>query len=280
MNIAHHSPTVRGRRLARELRVVRENSGMSAERAAAALGWSRHKVNRIETARTRPSVKDVENAVDLYGASASVRTALVQLAREAAQRGWWAAFSDVLGSSYVGLEDEATTIRSRQVQTVPGLLQTPDYARALIQTAIPYDHAGAERRVQARLARQALLTRSVPPSLAAVVDEAVLRRLVGTPQIMHDQLRALLPQAARPTVKMRVLPFTRGTIGVEGSFVVLGFADELDPDVGYVESIGGSLFLESATQVARCNLTFERIWDAALPEEASADLITALMKEL
>lgn len=162
---------------------------------------------------------------------------------------------------------------------MPGLLQTPDYARALIQTAIPYDPAGVERRVQARMARQALLTRPKPPSLSAVLDEAVLQRLVGTPQIMRRQLSTLLPEITRSNVKIRVLPYARGAVGVEGSFVILGFADDLDPDVAYVEGIGGDLFLESAIELTRCNLTFERIWDAALPEEASADLITALMKE-
>ncbi|MEU8266328.1 helix-turn-helix transcriptional regulator [Sphaerisporangium sp. NPDC049002] len=272
-----HSPTVRLRRLARELRKMRETAGLSPEGAAAQLGWSRSKVSRVETGRTRASPNDVAQICDLYGAGASVRAVLMQLAKEVRQRGWWTAYADVFTGSYVGLEDEASLIRQWEVQLVPGLLQTDEYARTVISAGLPdpHDAEDVHRRVMARMARRMLLSRPNAPELYAVLDEGVVRRPIGGPELMHDQLEALLISARRPNVTIRILPYSAGAhAGLEGAFTVLSFAEEVDPDVAYVEGTAGEVYVESSEQVDRYKVAFERICDAALPPDESIGLIT------
>ncbi|WP_055478225.1 helix-turn-helix domain-containing protein [Sphaerimonospora mesophila] len=271
-----HSPTVRLRRLARELRRLRENSGLSPEAAAARLGWSRSKISRIETGRTRASSADVSDICDLYGVDSRARAGLIQLAKEGRQRGWWTAYADVFTGSYVGLEDEAAFIRQWEVQLVPGLLQTEDYARHVISAGRPGapDPDDVHRRVRARMARRTLLSRPNAPELHAVLDEGVIRRPIGGPRVMRDQLDALLNSARRPNVTIRVLPYDVGAhAGLEGAFTILSFAEEADPDVAYVEGTAGDVYVESTEQVDRYRSAFARISDAALPAEESLKLI-------
>ncbi|MEV4375306.1 helix-turn-helix transcriptional regulator [Streptosporangium sp. NPDC049644] len=277
------SPTVRLRRLARELRKMREENGLSPESAAIRLGWSRSKVSRIETGRTRASVSDVASVCDLYGAGSSVRAGLIQLAKEVRQRGWWTAYADVFTGSYIGLEDEAALIHQWEVQLVPGLLQTEDYARAVISAGRPepYDAEDIHRRVMARMARRTLLSRPDAPELYAVVDEGVIRRPIGSPELMRDQLQALLIAARRPNVTIRVLPYRAGAhAGLEGAFTVLSFAEEVDPDVAYVEGTAGDVYIESSDQIDRYKMAFERICGAALPPDASMGLIAEAKEQL
>ncbi|MEV6981185.1 helix-turn-helix transcriptional regulator [Sphaerisporangium sp. NPDC051017] len=282
MSIAH-SPTVRLRRLARELRRMREGTGISPEGAAAQLGWSRSKVSRIETGRTRASPTDVAQICDLYGTDSSTRAALIQLAKEVRRRGWWTAYADVFTGSYVGLEDEAALIRQWEVQLVPGLLQTEDYARTVISTVRPelHDPADIDRRVMARMARRTLLSRAKAPHLHAVVDEGVLRRQIGSREVMYGQLEALITAARRPNVTIRLLPYSVGVhAGLEGAFTILSFPDELDPDVAYVESTAGDVYVESSEQVERYTVAFERICDVALSPEHSIGLIADAKEQL
>ncbi|MEU9831204.1 helix-turn-helix transcriptional regulator [Streptosporangium sp. NPDC048047] len=277
------SPTVRLRRLARELRTMRERSGLKPEEVAARLGWSRSKVSRIETGRTRASSADVADICDLYGADSPVRAGLIQLAKDVRQRGWWAAYADVFTGSYIGLEDEAVLIRQWEVQLVPGLLQTEDYARAVISAGRPepHDTGDVQRRVMARMARRTLLSRSDAPQLHTVLDEGVIRRPIGGWEAMCGQLDALQAAARRPNVTIRVLPYSAGAhAGLEGAFTILSFAEDIDPDVAYVEGTAGDVYVESSEHVDRYKMAFARICDAALPPEDSARLITEVKGRL
>lgn len=274
-----YSPTVRLRRLARELRKMREESGLTPEAAAAQLGWSRSKVSRVETGRTMASRADVAAVCDLYGAGSDVRAGLLQLAKEVRQRGWWTAYADVFTGSYIGLEDEASLIRQWEVQLIPGLLQTEDYARVVIGTLRP-PHDDVQRRVMARMARRTLLSRPGGPAFEAVLDEAVLRRPIGGRRVMREQLEALLIAARRENVTIRVLPFAVGEhAGLEGAFTLLSFTEPIDPDVAYMEGTAGDIYVESTEQVERCTFIFERLRDAALAPEESMKLITLIKDE-
>jgi hypothetical protein len=281
MTPVRHSLTVRGRRLARELRASRERTGLTLEQASAALGWNRFKLGRIEAGRTRVAPAEVTRILDLYGVDSSVHAGLVQLARDASRRGWWTSYSGIFAGGYVGLEDEASQIRTYHVQLMPGLLQTEDYARAVISAGVPDDGDEAEKRVRARMARRTLLSRPDAPQLHAVLAESALRQLVGGHTVMRDQLEELLRAAKRPNVTVRVLPYKAGArAGVEGSFVILSYDDDLDPDIGYSEGVYGNVFIEGAEQVAGCRLEFDRIWGAALDEAASERFIADIVSEL
>jgi transcriptional regulator with XRE-family HTH domain len=275
---ATHSPIVKLRRLGRELRKMREDFGLLPEAVAAQLGWSRSKVSRIETGRTTPRRADVVAVCDLYGIDSSDKARLVQLASEARQRGWWAAYADVFTGSYIGLEDNASLVWQWEARAIPALLQTEDYARAVISQLCPQE--GVERRVMARMARRTLLNRPDAPRFEAVIDEAVIRRPIGGQQTMAEQLWALLACAKRPNIAIRVLPFSAGGhAGLEGALTVLSFADDIDPDVAYVEGAGGDLYVESRDPIDRCRLILEQVSEAALSPEDSIRLFTEVKDE-
>lgn len=279
-----HSPTVRGRKLASELRRLRENAGLTVEQAALQLGqgWSRFKVARIEKAQTKPTLAAVRTMLDLYGVDNAIRAALVELHKNAWRRGWWTDYSDVFRGSYVALEDDAAVIEEWSPQLVPGLLQTDDYARAVIRASLPGDEAVVQRRVQARSARRTLLGRTDPPApvFTAILDEAALRRPIGSPEMMRSQLRALLDAARRPNITVRVIPYTVGAHpGLDGPFIILRFPDQLAPDVAYVETKGGDVYVESAADVRRFRVDLERLTAVALDPEGSTEFIAAIAEE-
>ncbi|MVZ99046.1 helix-turn-helix domain-containing protein [Actinomadura sp. LD22] len=275
------SPTVRHRRLARQLRRVRETSGLSMESAAAALGWSRPKLVRFETAKTRPRPSDVEAMFDLYGGDEAVKLALMQLARDIRKRGWWSAFNDVLTGSFAELEDDAAEICSWQVQCIPGLLQTSDYALALIRIGTPDDPEDVHlRRLQARMARKTILERKDAPFYRVVLDEAALRRPVGDAKIMFHQLDALLTLAGKPNVSIQIMPMAEGAHAcMDGAFVILRFVDDFHPDIVYLEDMGNEIYLEDVEQVSRCNVRFDRLRRQALAEQDSMALIADIAEE-
>ncbi|MFV2179275.1 helix-turn-helix domain-containing protein [Actinomadura sp. LOL_016] len=268
-----HSPTVRGRRLARELREMRERADLRPEHAAKRLGWSRQKVMRIERALTKASNNDLNAIMDLYGVAGPQRDALLQLAKDAWKRGWWTAYRDIFGGTYLSLEDEASQIREWQPQVVPGLLQTPDYAREVVM-AFTADASDGERRVAARMTRRSILSRSNAPDLHVVLDEAILCRQIGGPQTMRGQLDSLLVDARRPNVTLQVLPFGAGRHpGLNGDFVVLTFEVGLDPDIAYLETPGGDIYLESEEDVARRRVAFDELSEVAMsPDESQTRL--------
>jgi transcriptional regulator with XRE-family HTH domain len=275
-----NSPTVRHRRLAAELRRRREAARLSPEQVAAALGWSRPKLVRFETAKTRPQPADVAEMLGLYGGDEALKLALMQLARDVRTRGWWSAYDDVLAGSFAELENDASLIRSWQVEVIHGLLQTPDYARTLIRGDAT-DDAEIDRRLQAREHRKAVLARENAPTLDFIVDEAVLRRPIGGAKVMRGQLAALLEAGERPNVSIRVLPISVGrypSIG-NGSFTVFAFPRPIELDVVFLESTLGGVYGEDAEQVHRCNVIFDRISEHALSEDQSAARIRDIIEE-
>lgn len=277
-----YSPTVRHRRLAAELRRLRESAGLAPDLAAAALRWSRAKLVKFETARTAPGPTDVAAMLELYGAPEVYKIALIQLSRTMRKRGWWTAYGDVLPPSYAELEDDAVEIRSWQVQEIPSLLQTDEYAVAVIRLIDPDASEESQlRRLQARMARRAVLTRRSAPTLHAVIDESALRRPIGGRDVMRRQITALLEAAERPHVKLQVAPTGQSTFpGMEGSFVILSFASPIALDVVFAKNVAGGIFIEDVEEVGRCRDKFDRICASALPETESVDLIKTLVGEL
>jgi len=268
--------------LARSLKEARQRAGLTAVQAASRLGWSQPKVSHIENGRTKPGVGDVEVMLNLYGISSPEREALLALAREAGQRGWWTHYADVFTGSYVALEDEASLICEWEAQFIPGLLQTQDYAREVIRAGRPHSkESDVRRRVMARMARQTVLRREPnAPRLHVVLDEAILRRPIGGWDLMKDQLRYLSKEGRRPNVTLQVLPFSAGTHpGLEGPFIVLSFPEEADPDVAYTEGIYGDVYLESPAEVDRCTTAFKQLCDVALSPEESIVLIDAAAED-
>lgn len=276
-----HSPTVRGRRLMRELKRLREASGMSPDEAARRLDFSKSKLYRIENGRSRVDADDLEDMLDLYDVRSPERDALIKLGREARRRGWWTSYKDVFTGSYVGLESEAASIRVN-AHIVPGFLQTVGYAQAVIAATGPWlDARDVERRVSARVARQhALLDRDDPPEIHVVLDEAVLRREVGGPEVMRQQLAALTEASQRPNITIQVLPFGAGAFaGMDGHFVILSFPDQEDPPVAYAEGLFGDVYLESKEELDRYSLAWTHLLNQAISPGESATMFTGLAKE-
>jgi transcriptional regulator with XRE-family HTH domain len=267
------SPTVRGRRLMREVKRLREASGLSPDEAAQRLDFSKSKLYRIENGRSRIDADDLEDMLDLYDVRSPERDALIALGRDSRRRGWWTTYKDVFTGSYVGLESEAATIEVAS-HLVPGLFQTAGYARAVITETRPMlDIAEAERRVTARIARQhAVLDRDNPPEIHIVLDEAALHRSVGGPEVMAGQLAALAKASTQPNVTLQVLSFAAGaSAALEGDFVILAFPDPEDPPVAYAEGLFGDLYLESKEELDRYTLAWTRLLGkAASPAESTA----------
>jgi transcriptional regulator with XRE-family HTH domain len=273
------TPTGRRRRLGAELRRLREEAGLTIDQVAEALECSQSKVSRIETGQVSATPRDVRDMLGLYQVPDSQREAMVQIAREARQPGWWQKFVDVPDGvpAYVGLETAATSIDIYMSVIVPALLQTADYARAVIGAVRP-DLPGAEinRRVELRLRRQALLDQDRPPALRVLLDDTVLRRPVGGEKVMAAQRRRLLEDAARPAVTLQVLPVEAGVhAGMDGPFTIFGFPAPAERDVVALDSAADALYLEGAEDVARYRRVFGLLLPVALTPEASAGRIAA-----
>lgn len=268
-------PTVRRRRLASELRRLREAAELTIEEVSERLECSSSKISRIETGHVGVTPRDVRDMLELYGMTGDDKEALVQLAREARNRGWWYAYSEVFTGAFVGLEADASSLRSFQALIVPGLLQTERYAHTVIRAMRPdADETEVTRRVTARMERQRLLTEPSPPEYWAVLDEAVLHRSVGGPAVMAEQLARLLKLAALPHVTVQVVPFSAGAHpGMEGPFLILGFPEQADPDVVYVDSTTSGAYLELPDDVRRYALMFDHLRAAALKPDDSVELI-------
>jgi transcriptional regulator with XRE-family HTH domain len=273
------SPTIRRRRLGIELRRLRESADLTIEDVARRLGYSDSKVSRIETGQVTATPQDVRDMLGLYGITGEQQEALVQVAREAREKGWWQAYSDTLVVPLVGLEVAATTIRIYEVLVVPGVFQTEAYAQAVIRTMRPDLPPGQlSRWIELRMARgRSLFNRPDPPAVTAVVDEGVLRRPVGGRDVMRGQLRRLAQMAAHPAVTLHVLPFSAGEhAAMSGPFTLFGFSDPVDPDVVYLEHITSDLYLEDAGEVRRYVRAFDRLCGLALNPDDSVDLVERL----
>ena len=232
--MAAGSPTMRRRRLARELTRLREATGMTIREAAGQLEWDPSKLSRVEGMQRGIIVRDVRRLLNLYGVTDEAqREALFEMSRESKQRGWWQAYSDVMPSEYanlIGFEAEAAEIRSYEPELIPGLLQTEDYARAIIRLGRPGDTAEEiSRRVGVRMTRQQVLDRDDPPVMRVVLNEGAVRRLVGGPEVMRAQLRHLAAGRPRGNVLIQVLPFAAGEHpAMSGPFTILAFPESGD----------------------------------------------------
>jgi hypothetical protein len=268
-------PTVRRRRLAGELRRLREAAELTIDDVGDKLECSASKISRIETGHVGVTPRDVRDMLELYGIAGDQREALVQLAREARKRGWWHAYNEVFTGAFVGLEADASSLRAFQALLVPGLLQTERYTYAVIKAMRPDAEEGEiQRRVSARAARQELLTDDTPPQYWAVIDEAVLHRMVGGPDVMAEQLDRLAKVAELPHVTIQVVPFGAGAHpGMEGPFLILGFPEQADPDVVYVDSTSSGVYLELPPDVRRYSMMFDHLRAAALKPDDSVELI-------
>ncbi len=282
---SEHSPTVRRRRLALELRRLREAARLTCEEVADHLECSASKISRVETGRVSVSPRDVRDMLELYGVPAAQRESLVQLARDSRQKGWWHAYSDTMQpqmATYIGLESAASEIRIYEVSLIPGLLQTEDYARAVIRAGMVNSPTeDIERRVSLLMARQPAVVRDDPPKVWAVLDEAALRRRVGGSGLMRLQLEHLLAQAALPNVAVQVIPFGGGAHPAMGRpFIILVFPERVDTDVVYLEDLTSALYLEDVAEVDRYNVFFNHLRATALSFDDSAALITSVLKEI
>jgi transcriptional regulator with XRE-family HTH domain len=282
------SATVRNRRLAAELRRLRESGDFTGDDVAERLGWSASKVSRLENARQAPRFADVRRLLDLYGVEGAYREQLLQLARDAVRRGWWEAFSDALPepyASYIGLEIEAEELWQWETQVVPGLLQTEAYAQAVEQRShstevIPPSRVDA--RVEARLERQSVLTREAPLRLSVVLDEALLLRRYGGAAVMAEQMRHLQELADLPNLTLQVLPLDGPHPIATGSFTLLQFplvGGIKFHDVVYIEHLNGCSYLEEETETYRHRLSFERLRAEALGPAESLERISRIARE-
>jgi transcriptional regulator with XRE-family HTH domain len=279
-------PTVRRRRLGTELRRLRDNSGYKLEEVAVQLGVAPSTLSRIETGKAPTKTAYLHQMLEMYGVSdAGQRQILVDMAREGHRKGWWADYDDVLPSGfdiYVGLEAETAAVRSYEVSVVHGLLQTADYARAVLGEMFPRHTADQiERLVNLRMTRQQRFEDDPPLELWAILDEAVIRRAVGGPACMRGQLEHLITQAGRQGVTVQVLPFSTGAhAGHGGPFSILEFPERSDAEVAYVESGAGMIYLEKDREVRARAEAFDRLRAAALSPVASTDLISEAAREL
>ena len=279
-------PTVRRRRLGTELRKLRESASYKLEEVAGLLGVAPSTLSRIETGKAPTKSAYLTQLLELYRVTdAGQRQVLVDMAREGHRKGWWAAYDDVLPSGlgvYVGLEAEASGLRSYEISVVHGLLQTADYARAVLRASAPrHTPDQIERLVDLRLERQRRLDDNPPLDLWVIHDEAVIRRAMGGSTVMRHQLAHLLVLAGLPGVTLQVLPFDSGAhAGHDGPFSIIEFPDRSDSEVVYVESAAGPLYLEKDRDVRASAEVFDRLRAAASPPDASLDLISKAAREL
>ena len=279
-------PTVLRILLGAQLRRLREARRITLEDAGKVIRASHSKISRLETGRVGFKDRDISDLLTFYGVTdEEEREALRALARRANAPGWWHDYSDVLPSwfeAYVGLEEVATQVRAYEVQFVPGLLQTEDYARAV--TLLGHDDAPPgenERRVRLRMARQAVLDKQDPPNVWAVVDEAVLQRPVGSPAVMRGQLKHLITMAQRPNVTIQVMPFQAGGHSAAGGpFSILRFAEPDLPDVVYLEQLTSALYLDKPEVVDSYLMVMERLCVAAVTPATTIRTLQTILTDV
>jgi len=285
--IAPASPTVRRRRLAAELRAIRESKGKSGDAVAAALNWSPSKISRYERARTGLRPREVERLLDYYKITGPRRALLLTLAEDAAQKGWWEEYADSLSDDYqqfIGLEHEATSIAIWHVDVVTGLLQTEAYARHIISSysrVEPVAPGMIGRLVRVRRQRQQVLDRE-GVELRVVLDESVLQRRIGDESVMYEQLQHLAREADRPNLSLQILPLDAQHSVFGESFVIFGFGADSDAmlqDVVSTEHLKGGFTVEGERETYLHRIAFQMLADASLDPAASRALILDTAQE-
>jgi hypothetical protein len=241
---------------------------------------------RIETGRTAPHPNDVRVMLDLYGVTDRDQvSALVKLAKDSRQRGWWYSYRDVLLNRYeffIGLEAEASSIRDFELAMIPGLLQTADYARALIGGGpLELDFDEIERRVEVRMTRQRVLEGDDRPQLWAILDEAAIRRVVGGTAVMRAQLEHLAEFGVQGKTTIQIVPYNAGAHpGQAGPFIVLAFAEPAEPEVVYMETVGGNLYLDKPEEVRLYTTAFDHLRAVALSPGDTRVMLHAAARQL
>ncbi len=279
-------PVIRRILLGSQLRRLRESKGITREAAGYSIRASESKISRLELGRVSFKERDVADLLTLYGVTDEAdREPLLLLLREANQPGWWQSFTDVLPGwfePYIGLEAAATLIRIYEVQFIPGLLQTEDYAR----TVIAQGNGGVstetiERRVGVRMSRQKILVRPDPPRLWVVVDEAAARRRIGGPKVMRAQLEHLIALTDQPNLVVQVMPLAfGGHVAEGGAFSILRFPEQDLPDVVYLEHLTGAAYLDRQEDVDRHWEAMNRLSVDSAPRDRSAKIFARIISEM
>jgi transcriptional regulator with XRE-family HTH domain len=282
-DIAH--PTLRLRRLGMHLRRLREDAGMTLDEASKRMERSLSSLSKIETGRNLVRVRDLRIILDTYGlADDELRESLLALLRDAGKRGWWQRHGDLLtpaSQDFLSLEADAAAARNFETLLIPGLLQTADYARTVIQADPTAPNSIVDELVDVRAARQAILTQPDPMELWAIVSEAALWHQIGGSGIMRDQLRHLMEASELDNITLQVLPYSAGAhAGLNGPFVMLDFPEYANWSIVYIGNLAGSLYLEQEEEIRRFTLVFNHLRASALPETDSRTLINRMAKDL
>jgi len=278
--VADSSPTIRQRELGLRLRKLRTGLGLTVEDVADKLLCSAAKISRMETGARRPALRDVRDLCTLYNVDESAATELMKLTREAREQGWWTQYEDLNLYPYVGLEQDASSITAYSMYYMHALVQTEDYARAIIKAIAPkMDQVILQQRVEARLRRQELLERASPPNYRLLLDEAALRRPVGGFALMGTQIGKILELSAAGKVRVQLIPFAAGAYSVADiSFTLLEFNQPVLPSVIYVESLVSGGYYERPVDVARYRESIENIRDSALSPRESEQRLLEMQK--
>jgi transcriptional regulator with XRE-family HTH domain len=278
-------PTVRQRRLASQLRRLRTETQLSREQVEERTGINEGTLYRIETARSRPQKRTLIALLDLYEVTGALRTDLLEIAKTADDQGWLRPYHAELPeeyAAYISFEAEARATRNYESLYIPGLLHTEDYARAVIRGTLPTaTQTAVEQRVQARIERQDRLADESPLELWAILDEAAVRRLVGGPQVMRAQLAHLATAADQPNITLQVIPYDAGAHpGMSGSFVYMEFGGPDDPDLVYVDTLAGDLFLETEADLRVYSSMFDHLRAMAVSPAHTTSMVSTLIREL
>ncbi|MFD3683892.1 helix-turn-helix domain-containing protein [Nocardiopsis sp. NPDC058631] len=281
--VAPYSPSVRRRRLSAELRRLRAKSGLTLFDAAKHAGMGKSNLSKIEQAesKTVPAVT-LDKLLDLYEVEdADTRASMHQLSKLAGQRGWWSLYKDFMPQTLVDFEAEACAIRTYESQVVPGLLQTPAYADAIFRANRVRDDNEITQRVTARVARQSILNRVDPPTYLVILDEGALHRVVGSVDVMREQLRHLAHMAARHNIDIYVLPFSAGAhTSTEGNYLIMDFPDPRDASIVYLENPTSTMFLEEDHQIRSYNDMFGSTQSCSMTPAQTLKFINHRVQEL
>lgn len=280
------SPTALRMLLGARLRQLREARGLTRAEAGYTIRASESKMSRLELGRVSTKERDIRDLLMLYGVEdPNEHDALLSLAKQANQPGWWHRYSDILPSwfqAYVGLEETATLIRTYEGHLVPGLLQTEDYARAVMSAGLPgKPDEEIERGLRLRMDRQGLLTRADPPRLWAVVDEAALRRLVGGPEVMRAQFEYLIAATKLPHVTVQVVSNRAGAHAALGQpFVILRFPDTDLPDMVYLEQFTSGVWLDKHDDVSPYAQVMDRLCVQAEDPNDTEEIVSGILADM
>jgi transcriptional regulator with XRE-family HTH domain len=279
-------PTVLRILLGAQLRRLREGAGITREDAGYHIRASGSKISRMELGRVSFKERDVTDLLEFYGVTDSAQIeSLVQLTREANAQPWWQKYQDVVPDwfqVYVGLEEAAQLIRVYEMQFVPGLLQTEEYARAVVLQGAPgLEPEEVDRRVALRMGRQKLFGKDNPPRLWAIVDEAALRRPMGGPNVLAAQIERLMDAVGEPNITLQVMPFRYGGHAAEGgAFTIMRFPEADLPDMVYMEYLTGALYLDKPDEVERYAAVMERLSVAGTSPDRTREILAGMLKEI